>query len=328
MQIAIIGATGNVGRKVVGLLLQRDLAKPTQLRLFASPKSAGKTLCIENHAFSVEATHEALFKESQICIFNTENEVSSEYIPLALAAGAYVIDSSSHYRLHADVPLIIPPVNRHLISKDKKLYAHANCLASPIATVLAPLEKAFGVKRVNAVTYQSTSGAGKNAMDECWLETKSVIHEKAYERSHFKRQIAFNIIPQVGDLREDGNTSEEYKISQEVRKVVGNDILITSTAVRVPVMIGHSIALNLELRSSFELSAIIEALKKADSVKLSEDHYSTPIEVEGSDEVWVGRLRKDQTIENGLHLWLCSDNLRRGAAVDTVEILSSILALV
>lgn len=323
--IAIIGATGNVGRKVVELILQRNIAKPTQLRLMASEKSAGKILSIAGSDFCIEATHEDLFKESDICIFNTESEVSAQFIPKAVNSGAYVIDSSSHYRLQDNIPLIIPPVNRHLVSIHHKLYAHANCLASPIAVALSPLHQLFGIKRINAVTYQSTSGAGKKSMDECWHETKSVIEQKPYHRTQFQRQIAFNVIPQVGAIQENGFTFEEYKIIHEVRKVLGTEILMTATAVRVPVMIGHSIALNLELQRDFELQQIIELLNAAPHIQMSNNHYSTPIEVAGSDDVFVGRLRRDSSIKNGLHLWLCSDNLRRGAATDAVEIVSELL---
>lgn len=323
--IIVIGATGNVGRKVIEFILQRQLAKPDQLRLMASTQSVGKILSIAGFDFKIEATDEASFTQNDLCIFNTESEISAYYIPKAIAAGAYVIDSSSHYRLHPDVPLIIPPVNQALISADQRLYAHANCLASPIATALAPLHQVFNVIKANAVTYQSTSGAGKKSMDECWQETKSLIEQKTYARTCFQRQIAFNVIPQVGSLRDDGYTYEEYKIIHEVRKVLGNDIQITSTAVRVPVMIGHSIALTVELKKSFTLDEIKNTLQQAPFIQLSENHYTTPVEVVNSDDVFIGRIRRDNTCENGLHLWLCSDNLRRGAATDAVEIAEKLL---
>jgi len=323
--IIVIGATGNVGRKVVEFILQRQLAKPEQLRLMASTQSIGKQISIAGIDFTIEATDETSFAKNDLCIFNTESEISAYYIPKAIAAGAYVIDSSSHYRLHPDVPLIIPPVNQGLINTEQRLYAHANCLASPIATALAPLHQAFNVFKANAVTYQSTSGAGKKPMDECWQETKSLIEQKSYTRTCFQRQIAFNVIPQVGGIRDDGYTFEEYKIIHEVKKVLGNDILMTSTAVRVPVMIGHSIALTVEFKKSFSLDEIKNALKQAPFVQLSDNHYSTPVEVVGSDDVFVGRIKRDNTCENGLHLWLCSDNLRRGAATDAVEIAEKLL---
>lgn len=324
--ITIVGATGNVGRMVTELLLQRNLVEAHQLKLTASPQSAGKTISVAGSQFIIEATHEKIFAQSDICIFNTESEISSRYVPIALDAGAYVIDTSSHYRLYENIPLIIPPVNREMIRIDQKMYALANCLASPIAVALAPLHKTFGIKRINATTYQSTSGAGKKSMDECWLETSSFIKKEPYQRSCFQRQIAFNVIPQVGIIHDDGYTSEEYKIIHELRKVLGHEIVITSTAVRVPVMIGHSIALSLELGENFELQQVIKILKNSPNVQLSSNHYSTPIEVVGSDDVFVGRMRKDHSLENGLHLWLCSDNLRRGAATDTVEVISHLLS--
>lgn len=326
-KIVVVGATGNVGRKVVELLLQRNIVYPDSLRLLASPKSAGKKIKINDTLFSVEATQDESFNEDDLCIFNTESDVSSYYIPKALSAGSYVIDSSSHYRLYEDVPLIIPPVNRDAISLNQKLYAHANCIASPIATVLAPLHKAMGISRIEATSYQSTSGAGKAAMDDCFLETKSVIEKTHYQRSCFKRQIAFNVIPQVGDIREDGYTFEEYKIINEVQKVVGREILMTATSVRVPVMVGHSISLNIEFKKKVDLADVIEILKNSPYVKISKSDYTTPVEIVGSEDVHVGRIRHDMTSEHRLHLWLCSDNLMRGAAVDAVEIADTLIRL-
>lgn len=325
--IIVIGATGNVGRKVVEFILARKLINPNNLRLIASEQSAGKTITIAGFDFIIQAPREITFTKEDLCIFNTESDVSAYYIPLALAAGAYVVDSSSHYRLHKEVPLIIPPVNQEEINVHTKLYAHANCLASPIATVLAPLHRAFKVRKANAVTYQSTSGAGKKSMDECLQETQSILQQQSYTRTCFQRQIAFNVIPQVSHIREDGYTFEEYKIIHEIKKVLGEDLLITCTAVRVPVMVGHSIALSVEFHQPFALDEIRNHLRQAPHVQLSDDHYSTPVEVVGSDDVYVGRVRLDPTTANGLHLWLCSDNLRRGAATDAVEIAAKILSV-
>lgn len=329
VSVCVVGATGNVGRKVISMLIEKGLVKADKIGAFASQKSAGKIITIAEYNYTIQSSENINFADFDICIFNTESDVSSELVPKALASGKYVVDSSSHFRLDKDVPLIIPPINREQISLEQKLYAHSNCLTSPIATVINPLHKVLPLKRVSVTTYQSTSGAGKRAFDDCWNETKAILNDEQYDRQHFSRRIAFNVIPQVGAIREDGYSYEEYKIIHEVKKVVGQDIAITATSVRVPVLIGHSIALNLEFHDPFKLEDITEILKKAPSVNLNSHHheYSTPEDVFESDDVAVGRIRADHSIKNGLHMWLCSDNLRRGASTDSVEIVEELIKL-
>lgn len=323
-QIAIIGATGNVGRIVVATILQKKLAAPSQIKLFASKQSKGQVFEIENHAFQIEETTENSFNDCEICIFNTESDISAYFIPFALKAGAYVIDSSSHFRLHPEVPLIIPPVNKQDMNLNQKLYAHANCLASPLATVLNPLHHTFGIKRAQVATYQSVSGAGKSAMDECWQQTHHVLHDQPAHINIFPKQIAFNIFPQVGQFRPDGYATEEYKIISEVRKVLG-DIHIHATSVRVPVLIGHSMSVSVELLRPYDMDGVFSTLD-ASSIRLKSP-YVTPLEVVGEEDVFVGRIREDQFEKQWLHFWLCSDNLRRGAATDATEMLEQLLAL-
>lgn len=327
-KICIIGATGNVGRKVTAMLLERNLFNPEDIVLFASHRSHGTSLMVQKHEFIVQDIEYADFSQFKLCVFNTESDISERFIPKALQAQSYVIDSSSRYRLDPEVPLIIPPVNKNLINLKNKLYAHANCLASPIATVLSPIHNYNKIKRINVVTYQATSGAGKVALDECFLESSSIINSTDYKRVHFERQIAFNVIPQVGEIREDGMTYEEYKIIHEIKKVVDNNIAISATAVRVPVMIGHSIALNIEFYDKYELEDIYHILKNAPCVTFENNRYKTPVEVVGTDDVHVGRIRRDNSLEFGLQLWLCSDNLRRGAATDSVEIVENLKKLI
>lgn len=325
--IALIGATGNVGRTVACQLLQRSLVHPAHLSLFSSPRSRGVVLTFDHCEFIVESIENIDFSKYNLCIFNTEEDVSELYVPRALEAGCYVVDSSSRYRLDHGVPLIVPPVNGADIGHSpSKLYAHANCLASPIATVLAPLHKAHLVKRISAVTYQSTSGAGKRSCDECWHETKAVIENTPFQREQFNRQIAFNIIPQVGQMVQEGMTSEELKIIREVKKVVDPEIRIAATAVRVPVMVGHSIALSIEFQKETSLEEVANVLNNAPFVRYLGIDYMTPVEVVGSDYVWVGRARKDPSVDHGILLWVCSDNLRRGAATDCVEIVDHLLS--
>lgn len=327
IKISLIGATGNVGRSVAEMLLSKKIVTKANLHLFASTKSVGQILYVNDELLEVKDAAKADFTQCRICICNTESEVSERYVPMALQAGAYVVDSSSQYRLVDNVPLIVPPVNKSLINLSDKLYTHANCLASPIAATIAPLHKHNKILHVNAVTYQSTSGAGKRASDECWNETSAMINGKSYTRQYFKRQIAFNVIPQVGEIMDNGMTYEEFKIINELKKVVDNGINITATTVRVPVMVGHSIALSLQFTKTIEPTEVEEILNEAPSVNCMRKDYMTPIEVVDKDDVFVGRIRKDYSAQNGIHLWLCSDYLRRGAATDSVEIVEEIVKM-
>ncbi len=323
-KIALFGSTGNVGRRVAEQLLSKEISSHENLLLFASPSSTGK-----KHPTTSGLLHNpetCRFEDIAICIFSTESDVSRNYIPKALEKGCLVVDSSSAFRMNSEVPLIVAPVNGHLIEpKTHRLYSCANCIASPISLVAAPLKSAFGLKRIQATTYQSTSGAGKDPMDELKCETESLLKELPYSRSHFQRQIAFNVIPQIDKIREDGYTNEEHKIIHELQKILGLNFPVTATSVRVPVLIGHSIALSLQLEKPFQLEEVLQLLSSAPHVTISEGHYTTPAEVVGKDSVHVGRIRRDPTLENGLHLWLCSDNLRRGAATDAVEVCENLL---
>jgi aspartate-semialdehyde dehydrogenase len=319
-KIAIIGATGNVGRKIVEILLQRNSIAPERIRLFSSARSAGQTLKILNQHFSVENVADYDFKDCYLALFATDSDISKTFAPKAMAAGATVVDSSSAYRLDPNVPLIVPPVNSELVTKSKNLYATANCLACPISVVLKPLHAAANAIRVLASTYQSTSGAGKAAMDELQQHTKKALNGEAFQPVNFKRGIPFNVIPQVDEIRADGFTYEEFKIMEEVRKIISPNLKIAATSVRVPVMVGHSISLAIEFERELSLEEVKKILSQSSGVKVSANDYMTPVEVEGKDDVYVGRFRKDPTTKNGILLWLCSDNLRRGAALDAVEI--------
>ena len=307
------------------MLLKREIFSGQQLTLFASPRSAGQCMEMEGECFPIYDAEKADFSPYTLCIFNTECTISKKLIPCALEAGAYVIDSSSAYRLDAEVPLIVPPVNGSSINLACKLYAHANCIVSPLATVLAPLHTHNPIRRVNVTTYQSTSGAGKLAADQCWEETRALMRGETVQRGHFQRQIGFNVIPQIGEFLDDGMSSEEYKIIHEVKKVVDSEIAITATAVRVPVMIGHAMALSLELSTFFTIGKVIRILEEAPFVRVQKEGYLTPAEVVGSDQVFVGRVRRDSSTARAVHLWLCSDNLRRGAATDSVEIAEELI---
>lgn len=326
-KVVVVGATGNVGRNVVEMLLNSKLFDPSRIRLTGSQRSAGSVMKVNGFDFNIQNTAEIAFEKDEICIFNTEADVSSHYIPTALAAGAYVVDSSSHYRMDPNVPLVVPPVNISAVNIQKnRLFSHANCIVSPIATVIGPLHKNFHLERVIASTYQSTSGAGKKPMDECFSATKEFCETKTKKASEsFPRPIPFNVIPQIGSFDESGFSGEETKITNELKKIINNDIFISATCVRVPVLVGHSISLSLRFKKDCELNDIIATLNENDFISVSYSDYKTPIEVVGQDKVFVGRIRTDECSgEKWFHMWICSDNLRVGAATDSFEIAKAI----
>lgn len=320
-KVIVVGATGNVGRSLVEMLVESGSFD--NIILTGSRRSAGSSLSVKDKIFTVQNTQEIMFERHDLCIFNTEANVSSHYVPIALAAGAYVVDSSSHFRMDDGVPLIVPPVNLSLIDiKKHQLFSHANCIVSPIATVIAPLHKQFKVTRVIASTYQSASGAGKKAMDECFEQTKEFCETRVTKPSEcFQRPISFNIIPQVGSFEHTNFSGEEIKIEKEIKKVIDERIFISATSVRVPVLVGHSISLSIRLAEKCSLEDLIDTLEIAEAVKISDSNYSSPIEVVGKDNVFVGRIRSDESEnEKWFHLWLCSDNLRIGAATDAFKV--------
>lgn len=325
-KIVVVGATGNVGRKIVELLLERNLVSPNNLACLASKKSAGKTLSIGEHRIQIQDADTFDFNADHIYLFATESDISKHYIDKITSGSSVVIDSSSLLRLDADVPLIVGPVNKHLIAiNSKHRYAIANCVASPVSIVLAPLHAAYSIKTAHITTYQSVSGAGKQAMDELYAASKHVLDGEDYQCKEFLRQIAFNVIPQIGSIRPDGFTSEEFKIMHEIRKILGADFPVCANSVRVPVLIGHSCQITLELDKEFELDDVRHLLSKTSGIKLSENDYTTPIEAAGQDDVYVGRIKRDPAAKNGLLLWTCSDNLRRGAAVDAIEVAEEVI---
>lgn len=325
--IALIGATGNVGRKIIEIAIQRGTLDTSSFRVFASSSSVGKPLTVAGKRFPVEDLDRFDLKMFQLALFATEADISKKYTPTLLEAGATVIDTSSAYRLDDDVPLIVPPVNLDQVNKDKKLFAHANCVASPAAVVLKVLHDYAVVKRVVLSTYQSTSGAGKSAMDELQEHTQAVLERKKYQTRRFPRPIAFNVIPQVSHILSDGSSHEEFKITKEIQKIISTEIQLAVTSVRVPVVIGHCISMAVEFEKPIDLTEITKKLTENPSIHFDGEDYKTPLEVEGKDEVFVGRVRRDPTVPQGILLWLVSDNLRRGAALDAVEIAEKVVQL-
>ncbi len=323
MNITIVGATGNVGRKIIEVLENKNF--PTDnLYLVASSKSAGSKLKFKGKEIKVENLETFDFSKGNITFFAAGGKISEKYAPLA-AKHSTVIDNSSHFRMDPDVPLIVPQVNSNDLKNIKKnIIANPNCSTSQLVIVLKPLHDLFRIKRVIISTYQSTSGAGKAPMDELVEQTKLSLENKKINSKNFTKQIAFNAIPHIDVFADEGYTKEEVKMIDETKKILDNKIELTATCVRIPVLVSHAESLNIEFEKSFTLEKIVEALDGADGCKVIDDRkdggYVTPVEAEGKNETFISRIRKDNSNKNTINLWCVSDNLLRGAALNSVEI--------
>ena len=323
MNITIVGATGNVGRKIIEVLEKKNFPVDN-LYFVASSKSAGSKLKFKGKEIIVENLETFDFSKAKITFFSAGGKISEKYVPLA-AKHSTVIDNSSHFRMDSDVPLIVPQVNSNDLKNIKKnIIANPNCSTAQLVIVLKPLHDLFKIKRVVISTYQSTSGAGKAPMDELVEQTKLSLENKKINSKNFTKQIAFNAIPHIDVFVDEGYTKEEAKMIAETKKILDNKIELTATCVRIPVMVSHSESLNIEFEKSFTLEKIREALENADGCKVIDDRkdggYITPIEAEGKNETFISRIRKDNSNKNAVNLWCVSDNLLRGAALNSVEI--------
>ena len=323
MNIAIVGATGNVGRKIIEVLEKKNFSIGN-LYLVASSKSAGSKLKFKGKEVEVESLESFDFSKANITFFSAGGKISEKYVPLA-AKHSVVIDNSSHFRMDPDVPLIVPQVNSNQLKNLKKnIIANPNCSTAQLVIILKPLHDLFNVKRVVISTYQSTSGAGKAPMDELIEQTKLSLNNKKIISKNFTKQIAFNAIPHIDVFVEEGYTKEEIKMVNETKKILDSKIELTATCVRIPVLISHAESLNIEFEKPFTLEKIAEALNSADGCKVIDDRkdggYITPVEAEGKNDTFISRIRKDNTIKNSINLWCVSDNLLRGAALNSVEI--------
>ena len=323
MNITIVGATGNVGRKIIEVLENKNF--PTDnLYLVASSKSAGSKLKFKGKEIKVENLETFDFSKGNITFFSAGSEISKKYAPLA-AKHSTVIDNSSHFRMDPDVPLIVPQVNSNDLKKIKKnIIANPNCSTAQLVIVLKPLHDLFRIKRVVISTYQSTSGGGKAPMDELVEQTKLSLENKKINSKNFTKQIAFNAIPHIDVFADAGYTKEEVKMIDETKKILDNKIELTATCVRIPVMVSHAESLNIEFEKPYTLEKIREVLDGADGCKVIDERkdggYITPIEAEGKNETFISRIRKDNSNKNTVNLWCVSDNLLRGAALNAVEI--------
>ena len=323
MNIAIVGATGNVGRKIIEVLEKKNFSID-HLYLVASSKSAGSKLKFKGKEIEVENLESFDFSKAKITFFSAGGKISEKYVPLA-AKHSVVIDNSSHFRMDPDVPLIVPQVNSdHLKNIKKNIIANPNCSTAQLVIILKPLHDLFNIKRVVISTYQSTSGAGKAPMDELIEQTKLSLENKKISSKNFTKQIAFNAIPHIDIFVDEGYTKEEIKMVNETKKILDNKIELTATCVRIPVLVSHAESLNIEFEKSFTLEKIVEALDGADGCKVIDDRkdggYITPVEAEGKNETFISRIRKDNSNKNTINLWCVSDNLLRGAALNAVEI--------
>jgi len=320
--IAVVGATGLVGNEIVAVLDQRKVSAK-EVRLLASKESAGEVYKIGESEEAVKELALNSFEGVDIALFATSAELSSKFVPIAVEAGAIAIDNSSFFRLDPKVPLVVPEVNPEMITESTRVIANPNCSTIQLVPVLYALHRAAGLQRVVVSTYQSVSGAGKAALDELWEQTLSIFNQKPFESEQFQHQIAFNCIPQIDLLMEDGFTKEEHKIINESRKILGlPDLRITATAVRVPVLYSHAESVNVELDRDLSVEQAAAALEKVAGVQVypTVGDYPMQIGAAGTDEIHVGRIRKDLSVPHGISLWVVADNVRKGAALNAVQI--------
>ena len=330
MNIAIVGATGNVGRKIIEVLEKKDFPV-NNIHFVASSKSAGKKLKFKGKDIVLENLETFDFSKGKITFFSAGGKISEKYVPLA-AKHSVVIDNSSYFRMDPDVPLIVPQVNSNDLKNLKKnIIANPNCSTAQLVLILKPLHDLFNIKRVVISTYQSTSGAGKKPMDELLEQTQLSLDNKEISSKNFTKQIAFNAIPHIDMFVDDGYTKEEVKMINETKKILDKKIELTATCVRIPVLVSHAESLNIEFEKSFTLEKISEVLSNADGCKVIDERkdggYITPVEAEGKDDTFISRIRKDNSNKNTINLWCVSDNLLRGAALNAVEIAEEYLKI-
>ena len=325
-KVAVVGATGNVGRAILQILHERRFPAREVVAL-ASKSSVGKEVSYgEEELLKVQALEHYDFSDTDIALFSPGASVSKIYAPIAAAAGCVVIDNTSFFRMDPEIPLVVPEVNADALAgyRKRNIIANPNCSTMQMVVALKPLHAAAGIKRIVVSTYQSVSGAGKAGMDELYEQTKQLFMAENKEPQKFTKRIAFNVIPHIDVFMEDGSTKEEWKMVEETKKILDPNIQVTATCVRVPVFVGHSEAVNLEFEDPITVEQAREILGDAEGVILYDEAkdggYCTPIECAGEDAVFVSRIRKDPTVENGLNLWIVSDNLRKGAALNAVQI--------
>jgi aspartate-semialdehyde dehydrogenase len=329
MNFAIVGATGNVGRKTIDIL-EKSKIKINKLFLVASKKSAGKIIIFKKKKIKIEALEDYNFEKAKITIFAAGSIIAKKWAPIA-AKKTIVIDNSKHFRMEKNVALVVPEVNENALKiyKKKQIIANPNCSTAQLVLVLKPLHEKFKIKRVVVSTYQAVSGAGKKPMDELFSQTRKFLKGKQVKSKNFTKQIAFNLIPHIDKFAKDGYTKEEWKMENETRKILDPNIKITATCVRVPVKTSHSESVNIEFKKSYSLQKVKELLRRAPGCKVIDTQknggYITPLEAEGSYLTYISRIRKDNSNKKAINLWIVSDNLLKGAALNTVQIAQTLI---
>ncbi len=330
VNVAVVGATGNVGQEMLAILEER-LFPAKEVFALASRQSIGREVSYGDRTLKCRDLETFDFSQVQIALFAAGGAVAKQWAPKAAKAGAIVIDNSSHFRMDPDVPLIVPEVNADAVAgaRKKNIVANPNCSTAQLVVALKPLHDAATIKRVIVSTYQSTSGAGREAMDELFNQTKGIFVNDSPSPSKFTKQIAFNVIPHIDVFMEDGFTKEEWKMVAETKKILDPKIKLTATCVRVPVFVGHAEAVNIEFENPISDDEAREILREAPGLlvidKREDGGYVTPVECVGEFATFVSRIRTDPTVDNGLALWVVSDNLRKGAALNAVQIAELLL---
>ncbi len=329
-KVAIVGATGVVGREILSIMAERGFPADQVIAL-ASRKSKGQDVYYGDTPIRVEDLEQYDFKGTDIAFFAAGGSVSEKFAPIAGKAGCVVIDNSSHFRMDEDVPLIVPEVNAEAISgyTAKNIIANPNCSTAQLVVALQPLHAEAKIKRVVVATYQSVSGAGNDAMDELFTQTRAIFVNDPVTPENFTKQIAFNVIPHIDRFMGNGDTKEEWKMASETAKIMGADIKLTATAVRVPVFVGHAEAVNVEFHEPITPGSARKLLREAPGCmvvdKREDGGYVTPLECVGDFATFISRIRKDETVEHGLNMWVVSDNLRKGAALNAVQIAETLI---
>ena len=325
-KVAVVGATGAVGQEMLKTLSERKFPV-TDVVALASAESAGKKVSFgEDDELVVQALDKYDFRGTDIGLFSPGAKVSAIYAPKAGAAGCVVIDNTSQFRMDPDVPLVVPEVNPHAVAgyTKKNIIANPNCSTIQMVVALKPLHDIARIKRVVVSTYQSVSGAGREAMDELFEQTRGIYVNDAMKREQFTKQIAFNVIPHIDVFMDDGSTKEEWKMVVETKKILDPKIKVTASCVRVPVFIGHAEAINLEFEKPLSAEDARAALRRAPGITVidhrQDEGYVTPAECAGEDNVFISRIRDDATVENGITMWVVADNLRKGAALNAIQI--------
>ncbi|MDB5507063.1 MAG: Aspartate-semialdehyde dehydrogenase [Devosia sp.] len=333
-RVAVIGATGNVGREMLNILAERKFPVSEVVAL-ASSRSIGRELSFGDKVIKCRDLANFDFSGVDFVLMAAGSTIAKEWAQRIGATGAIVIDNSSYWRYHSDVPLVVPEVNAHVLDayfanpRRNNIIANPNCSTAQLVVALKPLHDFATITRVVVATYQSVSGAGKEGVDELWLQTKGIFVNDAPTAQKFTKQIAFNVIPHIDVFMEDGYTKEEWKMMAETKKILDPKIKLTATCVRVPVFVGHSEAVNIEFEKPISANEARDILRDAPGIAVVDKReaggYITPIEAKGEYDTFVSRIREDATVENGLSIWVVSDNLRKGAALNAVQIAETII---